>query len=81
MKLLELQSIPYLRVIPSQANYFLCEVIAKYTSSELTQKLIENDVIVSNCGLKSNMFGYNLVRLAIRSRKDNARLIDILRRF
>lgn len=24
----ELQSIPYLRVIPSQANYFLCEVIA-----------------------------------------------------
>lgn len=35
----ELQSIPYLRVIPSQANYFLCEVIAKYTSSELTQKL------------------------------------------
>lgn len=75
----ELQSIPYLRVIPSQANYFLCEVIAKYTSSELTQKLIENDVIVSNCGLKSNMFGYNLVRLAIRSRKDNARLIDILR--
>lgn len=45
----ELQSIPYLRVIPSQANYFLCEVIAKYTSSELTQKLIENDVIVSNC--------------------------------
>ena len=77
----ELQSIPYLRVIPSQANYFLCVVIAKYTSSELTQKLIENDVIVSNCGLKSNMFGYNLVRLAIRSRKDNARLIDILRRF
>ena len=77
----ELQSIPYMRVIPSQANYFLCEVIAKYTSSELTQKLIENDVIVSNCGLKSNMFGYNLVRLAIRSRKDNARLIDILRRF
>lgn len=77
----ELQSIPYLRVIPSQANYFLCEVIAKYTSSELTQKLIENDVIVSNCGLKSNMFGYNLVRLDIRSRKDNARLIDILRRF
>lgn len=77
----ELQSIPYLRVIPSQANYFLCEVIAKYTSSELTQKLILNDVIVSNCGLKSNMFGYNLVRLAIRSRKDNARLIDILRRF
>ncbi|QJR54650.1 aminotransferase class I/II-fold pyridoxal phosphate-dependent enzyme [Phocaeicola dorei] len=30
----ELQSIPYLRVIPSQANYFLCEVIAKYKGGE-----------------------------------------------
>ncbi|MDE5796022.1 MAG: aminotransferase class I/II-fold pyridoxal phosphate-dependent enzyme, partial [Muribaculaceae bacterium] len=28
----ELSSIPYLRVIPSQANYFLCEVFPPYTS-------------------------------------------------
>lgn len=76
----ELQTIPYLRVIPSQANYFLCEVTGKYTSAELTQKLIENDVIVSNCGLKSNMSGRNLVRFAVRGRNDNARLIEILKR-
>ena len=77
----ELQTVPYLRIIPSQANYFLCEVTDKYTSAELTQKLIENDVIVSNCGLKSNMTGRNLIRLAVRGRKDNVRLIEILRRF
>ncbi len=75
----ELKTIPYLRVIPSQANYFLCEVTSKYTSTELTQKLIENDVIISNCGLKKNMNGRNLVRLAIRSREDNSRLIEILK--
>ncbi len=75
----ELQEIPYLRVIPSQANYFLCEVISKYSSSELTQKLIENDVIISNCGLKKNMSGKNLIRLAIRSRSDNSKLIEILK--
>lgn len=75
----ELQSIPYLRVIPSQANYFLCEVIDRFTSAELTQKLIENDVIISNCGLKRNMNGLNLVRLAIRDRKDNMKLIEILK--
>lgn len=74
----ELQKIPYLRVIPSQANYFLCEVTARFTSAELTQKLIENDVIISNCGLKRNMIGRNLVRFAIRDRKDNARLVEIL---
>lgn len=75
----ELQQITYLRVIPSQANYFLCEVISKYTSSELTQKLIEKDVIISDCGKKNNMNGKNFIRLAIRDRKDNSRLIEILR--
>ena len=35
----ELTQISYLHVIPSQANYFLCEVINKYTSAELTQKV------------------------------------------
>ena len=75
----ELQDISFLRVIPSQANYFLCEVISKYTSAELTQKLIENDVIVSNCGLKKNMNGKNFVRIAIRSREDNPKLVEILR--
>ena len=75
----ELTRISYLHVIPSQANYFLCEVIDKYTSAELTQKLIEHDVIISNCGLKSNMGGRNLIRLAIRSREDNIKLIRILK--
>ncbi len=75
----ELRTIPYLKVFPSQANYFLCEVIDKYTSTELTQKLIEHDVIISNCGRKKLMEGCNLVRLAIRDRKDNAKLIEILK--
>lgn len=75
----ELRQIPYLRVIPSQANYFLCEVIDKYTSAELTQKLIEHDVMVSNCGLKFKMDGRNLIRLAIRNREDNSKLVQILR--
>ena len=75
----ELESIPYLHVVPSQANYFLCEVIAKYTSSELTQELINHDVIISNCGLKSNMAGKQLIRLAVRSRADNKKLISILK--
>ncbi|HRT14251.1 MAG TPA: aminotransferase class I/II-fold pyridoxal phosphate-dependent enzyme [Bacteroidales bacterium] len=77
----ELKTIPYLRVIPSQANYFLCEVISKFTSAELTQKLILNDVIISNCGLKKNMAGQQLVRFAIRSKQDNTKLINILRSF
>jgi histidinol-phosphate/aromatic aminotransferase/cobyric acid decarboxylase-like protein/choline kinase len=76
----ELQTVSYLRVIPSQANYFLCEVIDKYTSAELTQKLIEKDVIISNCSLKRNMGnGKQLIRLAVRDCKDDEKLIKILK--
>lgn len=76
----EMNKIPYLRVIPSQANYFLCEVTDKYTSAQLTRKLIEHDVLVSDCGLKRNMQGRQLIRFAVRSPKDNDKLVSILKK-
>lgn len=76
----ELESIPYLRVIPSQANYFLCEVVDRFTSAELAQKLIEHDIVISNCSKKTHMEGRNIIRLAIKGREDNTRLISTLRR-
>lgn len=48
----ELQSIPFLRVIPSQANYFLCEVLSPYTSSELTYLLLKKDILIKDCSSK-----------------------------
>ncbi len=36
-----LRTIPFLRVIPSQANYFLCEAVERYTASELTETLLD----------------------------------------
>lgn len=74
----ELKTIPYLRVIPSQANFFLCEVVDKYTSAQLTQLLIEHDVLISDCARKHNMAGQNLIRLAVRGSADNDKLIGIL---
>ena len=76
----EMNKIPYLRLIPSQANYFLCEVTDKYTSAQLTRKLIEHDVLVSDCGLKRNMQGRQLIRFAVRSPKDNDKLVSILKK-
>lgn len=75
----ELKQINFLRVIPSQANYFLCEVTSKYTSAELCELLIEKDIIISNCGKKKHMDGRNLVRLAVRNETDNARLVEVLK--
>ena len=75
----DLKQIDFLRVIPSQANYFLCEVTNKYTSAELCELLIEKDIIISNCGKKKHMNGRNLVRLAVRDEADNARLVEVLK--
>lgn len=75
----ELKQINFLRVIPSQANYFLCEVTSKYTSAELCELLIEKDIIISNCGKKKHMDGRNLVRLAVRDEADNAQLVEVLK--
>lgn len=75
----DLKQIDFLRVIPSQANYFLCEVTSKYTSAELCELLIEKDIIISNCGKKKHMNGRNLVRLAVRDEADNARLVEVLK--
>lgn len=74
-----LQQIPYLHVMPSQANYFLCEVTDRFTSKELTQLLLDHDVLISNCSRKKNMADRNLVRIAVRSMYDNNRLINILK--
>ncbi len=75
---IELQQIPWLHVMPSQANYFLCEIIKRYTAEELTRILLDHNVLISNCGRKNNMGGKNLIRIAVRSKEDNNKLISIL---
>ena len=74
-----LQRISFLRVIPSQANYFLCEVTNKYTSSELTRILLcENDILIKDCGTKKAFGGRNYIRIAVRGKEENNKLVDVL---
>ena len=75
-----LESIPYLRVIPSQANFFCCEVIDKYTSKELTIHLLaDDDIMIKDCNSKNYLQGKNYIRLSVRSEEDNNKLINALR--
>ena len=74
-----LQKIEYLRVIPSQANYFLCEIIGRFTAKELTLKLLEqHNILIKDCSTKKGFAGRNFVRIAIRNQKDNNRLLEAL---
>lgn len=76
----ELQTIPFIRVIPSQANYFLCEVVDKFTSAELTRIMLEQfNILIKDCGAKSAFGSRNYIRIAVRGKEDNRRLVAILK--
>lgn len=76
----DLRQIKYLRVIPSQANYFLCEVIDVYSSKELTELLLnEYNILIKDCGTKKAFRAGEYVRIAVRSFQDNRRLVDALK--
>lgn len=76
----ELKAVSYLRVIPSQANYFLCEVTDRYTATELTQLLLQRyNILIKDCGTKSAFAGKQYIRIAIRDRADNAYFVEALK--
>ena len=79
----ELQQIPYLRVIPSQANYFLCELMTdKFSSKELAVRLLtDHDILIKDCSGKSAFSRGSYIRLAVRDRKDNHKLTEALKEY
>ena len=79
----ELQQIPYLRVIPSQANYFLCELMTdKFSSKELAVRLLSDfDILIKDCSGKSAFTRGSYIRLAVRDRKDNHKLTEALKEY
>jgi histidinol-phosphate/aromatic aminotransferase/cobyric acid decarboxylase-like protein len=79
----ELKEIPYLKVIPSQANYFLCEITGGgITATQLAVALLaKHDILIKDCSTKAAFRGRNFIRLAVRNREDNHRLVEALKMF
>lgn len=76
----ELTAIPWLKVVPSQANYFLCKVNAPHTSGELTRRLLlEHDILIKDCNSKNALKERNYIRIAIRDQRDNDCLVKALK--
>jgi len=74
----ELSGINFLKVLPSEANYFMCEVKGKLSSKDLTLKLIERNILIKDLKGKKGIRG-SFVRIAIRDRKDNEILLSALK--
>lgn len=72
-----LSDIHYLRVIPSQANYIMCEVLDGLTSRELAEKLLQKDILIKDLSAKVTN-GKQYIRVAVRNEEDNLKLIEAL---
>jgi histidinol-phosphate/aromatic aminotransferase/cobyric acid decarboxylase-like protein len=76
----DLLQISWLRVIPSQANYFLCEVLSKFNSTELMRVLlIKHNILIKDCSTKVGFENQNYIRIAVRGKIDNEKLFNELR--
>lgn len=76
----ELQTIPFLEVMPTQANYFFCRIKDKYTAYELTRILLDKfQIMIKDCNNKTTLNGSNFIRISIRDEHDNNCLINALR--
>lgn len=76
----KLREISFLRVIPSQANYFLVEVLPPYKAREIILKMLKDyNILMRNCSEKEGFDGKQYMRIAVRDHKDNTRLIEALK--
>lgn len=74
----ELAKIPSVRVIPSQANYVMVELMNGMSSRGLTRKLlVDYNLLVKD--LSSKISGENYLRLAVRNTADNNKLLSALK--
>lgn len=73
----QLQGIPFLRVMPSQANYFLCEILPPMSANSLVLTMLKRfNILMRDCSDKKGFDGQKqYMRIAVRSHEDNARLI------
>ena len=73
----DLKTVDYLRVIPSEANYLLCEVRPPHSPRELAIRLLkEHNILIKDCTSKCSG---PYIRLAVRDRVDNIKLVNALR--
>ena len=77
---IELRKIPFIRVMPSQANYFFLEVLAPYEPKELCAILLkEYNILASACLAKKGIEPNKYMRIAIRNHGGNAKFIAAMR--
>lgn len=76
----EMKRIKGIRVIPSQANYFMIEITGNTTSDDLAKILLQKyNILIKSCNSKHGLENRNYIRIAVRSKEENNILIASLK--
>lgn len=76
----KLSEISALKVIPSQANYVMAEIVNGISSKELTKRLLlEQNILIKDLSGKVKKENRQYVRLAVRRDEENKKLVDALK--
>lgn len=76
----ELIKIPFIKVMPSQANYFFLEVLPPYKPKQLCSILLKKyNILASACLAKKGIEQDRYMRIAVRSHGDNEKFINALK--
>ena len=78
----QLRQINYLRVMPTQANYFLCEVLPPFKASEIVIYMLkQHNILTRDCSQKPGLDPTKqYMRIAVRNHEDNTRLAEALKK-
>ena len=73
----KLRKISFLRVMPSQANYFLVEILPPFTANGIVLTMLKQfNILTRDCSDKKGLDGKQYMRIAVRNHADNSKLID-----
>jgi len=75
----DLSSIGNLRVIPSHANYILCEIIGGISATDVTKELLDKHSIFIKDLSNKNGFSDEYIRVAVKRPEENELLVNALK--
>lgn len=75
----ELSNVKNLRVVPTQANYVLCEILGDNTAYDITKRLLdEYDIFIKDLSSKKG-FNDQYIRVAVKRPEENRKLVEALK--
>ncbi|NMA25049.1 MAG: aminotransferase class I/II-fold pyridoxal phosphate-dependent enzyme [Clostridiales bacterium] len=76
----ELRGVENLRVLPSQANFVMCQLLGSRSAAELARDLLNDcNILIKDLSSKSGVDG-QYIRVAVRRPEENAFLVSAIRK-